>query len=175
MMYFSSFQLFLFWDNEILLMPWLSVEMGSNFHVFSLGFLLHVSPDAGGMWSTAGCSMVTSLPDSTACFCNHTTNFAVLLQVYEMQVSEEPSSAALWDGHQHPKNSVVNLRRCFFFICFMVGAEDCQGGGHTADFDFYWMWSFLLCLDSHLHFILDSWVRKFQTLVAFSVVFCLFV
>ncbi|KFP11119.1 putative G-protein coupled receptor 144, partial [Egretta garzetta] len=42
-------------------------------------------PDAGGMWSTAGCSVVTSLPDATACFCNHTTNFAVLLQVYEMQ------------------------------------------------------------------------------------------
>ncbi|KFV60114.1 putative G-protein coupled receptor 144, partial [Tyto alba] len=52
--------------------------------VFSV-FLLHVSPDAGGMWSTAGCSVVTPLPDSTACFCNHTTNFAVLLQVYEMQ------------------------------------------------------------------------------------------
>uniref|UniRef100_A0A663FDY8 Adhesion G protein-coupled receptor D2 n=1 Tax=Aquila chrysaetos chrysaetos TaxID=223781 RepID=A0A663FDY8_AQUCH len=42
-------------------------------------------PYAGGMWSTAGCSVVTSLPDSTTCFCNHTTNFAVLLQVYEMQ------------------------------------------------------------------------------------------
>ncbi|NXJ02730.1 AGRD2 protein, partial [Psophia crepitans] len=50
-----------------------------------LCFLLRVSPDAGGMWSTAGCSVVTSLLDSTACFCNHTTNFAVLLQVYEMQ------------------------------------------------------------------------------------------
>ncbi|KAM8796603.1 adhesion G protein-coupled receptor D2 [Eudromia elegans] len=50
-----------------------------------------LSPDAGGMWSTAGCSVVTSLPDSTACFCNHTTNFAVLLQVYEAQrtVKEE--------------------------------------------------------------------------------------
>ncbi|NXL30443.1 AGRD2 protein, partial [Glaucidium brasilianum] len=50
-----------------------------------LWFLLHVSPDAGGMWSTAGCSVVTPLPDSTTCFCNHTTNFAVLLQLYEMQ------------------------------------------------------------------------------------------
>ncbi|NXE46335.1 AGRD2 protein, partial [Casuarius casuarius] len=49
-----------------------------------LFFLLHVSPDAGGMWSTTGCSVVTSLLDSTACFCNHTTNFAVLLQVYEV-------------------------------------------------------------------------------------------
>ncbi|NWR53120.1 AGRD2 protein, partial [Regulus satrapa] len=40
---------------------------------------------AGGMWSTAGCSVVMSLPDSTVCFCNHTTNFAILLQVYEME------------------------------------------------------------------------------------------
>ncbi|NWR00432.1 AGRD2 protein, partial [Paradoxornis webbianus] len=55
-----------------------------NFCVLSL-FLLHVSPDAGGMWSTAGCSVVTSLPDSTACFCNHTTHFAILLQLYEQE------------------------------------------------------------------------------------------
>ncbi|NWV22597.1 AGRD2 protein, partial [Origma solitaria] len=63
---------------------WLSVEVGVNFRVFSL-VLLRVSPDAGGMWSTAGCSVVMSLLDSTACFCNHTTNFAILLQVYELQ------------------------------------------------------------------------------------------
>ncbi|XP_015734911.1 adhesion G-protein coupled receptor D2 isoform X1 [Coturnix japonica] len=44
-----------------------------------------LSPEAGGMWSTAGCSVVTSLPDSTVCFCNHTTNFAVLLQMYEIE------------------------------------------------------------------------------------------
>lgn len=62
--------------------------------MFSL-FLLHVSPDAGGMWSTAGCSVVMSLSDSTACFCNHTTNFAILLQVYEREVCEEPVSAAV--------------------------------------------------------------------------------
>ncbi|NXG83709.1 AGRD2 protein, partial [Stercorarius parasiticus] len=61
------------------------VPPDGNFHVFSLVFLLHVSPDTGGMWSTAGCSVVTSFLESTACFCNHTTNFAVLLQVYEMQ------------------------------------------------------------------------------------------
>ncbi|NWX62355.1 AGRD2 protein, partial [Promerops cafer] len=68
--------------------PWLSApelwQEGCNFCVFSL-VLLHVSPDAGGMWSTAGCSVAKSLPDSTACFCNHTTNFAILLQLYEME------------------------------------------------------------------------------------------
>ncbi|NXC20117.1 AGRD2 protein, partial [Corythaeola cristata] len=61
------------------------VPWGGLISMCFLWFLLHVSPDAGGMWSTAGCSVVTSLPDSTACFCNHTTNFAVLLQVYEMR------------------------------------------------------------------------------------------
>lgn len=62
--------------------------------MFSL-FLLHVSPDAGGMWSTAGCSVVMSFSDSTACFCNHTTHFAILLQVCEQEVSEEPAWAAV--------------------------------------------------------------------------------
>uniref|UniRef100_K7FDM2 Adhesion G protein-coupled receptor D2 n=1 Tax=Pelodiscus sinensis TaxID=13735 RepID=K7FDM2_PELSI len=47
------------------------------------------SPDTGGMWSTVGCSIISSHPGSTACFCNHTTNFAVLLQVYKVQRSSE--------------------------------------------------------------------------------------
>ncbi|NXP66108.1 AGRD2 protein, partial [Chloropsis cyanopogon] len=71
-------------QNEVPILPWLSVEVEGHFHVFSL-VLLHVSPGAGGMWSTAGCSVAKSLPDSTACFCNHSTNFAILLQVYEME------------------------------------------------------------------------------------------
>ncbi|NXR42488.1 AGRD2 protein, partial [Zosterops hypoxanthus] len=71
-------------QNEFPITPWLSVEVKGNFCVFSL-FLLHVSPDAGGMWSTAGCSVVMSFSDSTACFCNHTTHFAILLQVCEQE------------------------------------------------------------------------------------------
>ncbi|KYO23490.1 adhesion G-protein coupled receptor D2 isoform B [Alligator mississippiensis] len=51
-----------------------------------------LSPDTGGAWSSVGCSIVTSYPESTACFCNHTTNFAVLLQVYEVQRSTEEES-----------------------------------------------------------------------------------
>ncbi|NWZ36147.1 AGRD2 protein, partial [Brachypodius atriceps] len=80
----SSSKLCFFWENEIPIISWLSVEVKGNFRVFSL-FLLHVRPDAGGMWSTAGCSVVMSLSDSTACFCNHSTNFAILLQVYEQE------------------------------------------------------------------------------------------
>ncbi|NXO01711.1 AGRD2 protein, partial [Rhinopomastus cyanomelas] len=57
--------------------------------------LLPHHPDAGGMWSTAGCSVVTSLPASTACFCNHTTNFAVLLQVHELQQRTAAEELAL--------------------------------------------------------------------------------
>lgn len=45
------------------------------------------SPDTGGSWATTGCSVATLYEDSTACFCNHSTNFAVLLQVYDAQVS----------------------------------------------------------------------------------------
>lgn len=45
------------------------------------------SPHTGGSWATAGCSVLTLYQDSTACFCNHSTSFAVLLQVYDVQVS----------------------------------------------------------------------------------------
>lgn len=49
------------------------------------------------------------------------------------------------------------------------GAEDHHRGVHTAGSDFYWMWSFLLCLDSRLHFVLGSSVRKAWILVPFLV------
>lgn len=48
-------------------------------------FLLF-SPEGGGGWSTRGCSVSSSQEDLTTCACNHTTNFAVLLQIYEVQV-----------------------------------------------------------------------------------------
>ncbi|XP_061460453.1 adhesion G-protein coupled receptor D2 [Rhineura floridana] len=50
------------------------------------------SPEGGGGWSTTGCSVVTSHVEFTACSCNHTTNFAVLLQVYDVQRSAEEES-----------------------------------------------------------------------------------
>ncbi|CAB1321772.1 unnamed protein product [Coregonus sp. 'balchen'] len=43
-------------------------------------------PEAGGWWSTKGCAVISKQYDSTVCFCNHTTNFALLMQVYEVQV-----------------------------------------------------------------------------------------
>ncbi|ELW48541.1 putative G-protein coupled receptor 144 [Tupaia chinensis] len=50
------------------------------------------SPDAGGSWATTGCSVVALHHDSAACFCNHSTNFAVLLQVYDVQRGPEEES-----------------------------------------------------------------------------------
>ncbi|XP_077917424.1 adhesion G protein-coupled receptor D2 [Halichoerus grypus] len=49
-------------------------------------------PDTGGSWAPTGCSVATVYEDSTACFCNHSTNFAVLLQVYDVQRSAEEES-----------------------------------------------------------------------------------
>uniref|UniRef100_A0A8C6Y032 Adhesion G protein-coupled receptor D2 n=1 Tax=Naja naja TaxID=35670 RepID=A0A8C6Y032_NAJNA len=54
-------------------------------------FLLF-SPEGVGGWSTRGCSVSSSQEDLTTCACNHTTNFAVLLQVYEVQRSLEEES-----------------------------------------------------------------------------------
>ncbi|XP_047448338.1 adhesion G-protein coupled receptor D2 [Mugil cephalus] len=50
-------------------------------------------PDAGGWWNTKGCEVVSKQYGSTVCYCNHTTNFALLLQVYETQLSPENEKA----------------------------------------------------------------------------------
>ncbi|XP_069465550.1 adhesion G protein-coupled receptor D2 [Ambystoma mexicanum] len=51
-----------------------------------------VSPETGGMWSTLGCIVTSSESEHTSCFCNHTTNFAILLQVHEVQRTLEEES-----------------------------------------------------------------------------------
>ncbi|XP_051760044.1 adhesion G-protein coupled receptor D2 [Ctenopharyngodon idella] len=43
----------------------------------------------GGGWSTKGCTVISTQNNSTSCYCNHTTNFALLLQIYEVQRSFE--------------------------------------------------------------------------------------
>uniref|UniRef100_A0A8D0AGP8 Adhesion G protein-coupled receptor D2 n=1 Tax=Sander lucioperca TaxID=283035 RepID=A0A8D0AGP8_SANLU len=51
------------------------------------------SPEAGGWWNTKGCDVVSKEYGYTVCYCNHTTNFALLLQVYEAQRSLENEKA----------------------------------------------------------------------------------
>ncbi|XP_026879968.2 adhesion G-protein coupled receptor D2 isoform X1 [Electrophorus electricus] len=46
-------------------------------------------PQDGGGWSTVGCEVVSFQKESTTCYCNHTTNFALLLQIYDVQFSPE--------------------------------------------------------------------------------------
>ncbi|XP_034547013.1 adhesion G-protein coupled receptor D2 [Notolabrus celidotus] len=52
-----------------------------------------LTPEAGGWWNTKGCEVVSKQYGHTVCFCNHTTNFALLLQVYEAQRSPENEKA----------------------------------------------------------------------------------
>uniref|UniRef100_A0A8D0X2Z7 Adhesion G protein-coupled receptor D2 n=1 Tax=Sus scrofa TaxID=9823 RepID=A0A8D0X2Z7_PIG len=52
----------------------------------------HPNIYSGGSWATSGCSVTALYRDSTACFCNHSTNFAILLQVYDVQRSPEDES-----------------------------------------------------------------------------------
>ncbi|XP_068460615.1 adhesion G-protein coupled receptor D2 isoform X2 [Clinocottus analis] len=52
-----------------------------------------LTPEAGGWWNTKGCDVVSKQYGSTVCSCNHTTNFALLLQVYEAQRSPENEKA----------------------------------------------------------------------------------
>ncbi|KAK7137120.1 hypothetical protein R3I93_017248 [Phoxinus phoxinus] len=43
-------------------------------------------------WSNKGCRVLPSPPDVTSCFCNHTTNFAVLMNYMEPQWSAKEES-----------------------------------------------------------------------------------
>uniref|UniRef100_A0A3Q1I9Q2 Uncharacterized protein n=1 Tax=Anabas testudineus TaxID=64144 RepID=A0A3Q1I9Q2_ANATE len=52
-----------------------------------------LSQPAGGWWNTKGCEVVSKQYGYTVCYCNHTTNFALLLQVYEVQRSPENEKA----------------------------------------------------------------------------------
>uniref|UniRef100_A0A3B3HAA5 Adhesion G protein-coupled receptor D2 n=2 Tax=Oryzias latipes TaxID=8090 RepID=A0A3B3HAA5_ORYLA len=52
-----------------------------------------LSPETGGWWNTKGCKVVSRHYGHTVCYCNHTTNFALLLQVYEAQRSPENEKA----------------------------------------------------------------------------------
>ncbi|KAM7392103.1 hypothetical protein PAMP_022738 [Pampus punctatissimus] len=53
----------------------------------------NLTPEAGGWWNTKGCEVVSKQYGYTVCYCNHTTNFALLLQVYETQRSPENEKA----------------------------------------------------------------------------------
>lgn len=66
-----------------------------SLHV-SLHCLCLPSPETGGWWNTKGCEVVSKQYGYSVCYCNHTTNFALLLQVYEAEVTfPSPISAML--------------------------------------------------------------------------------
>ncbi|XP_075903106.1 adhesion G protein-coupled receptor D2 isoform X2 [Nelusetta ayraudi] len=53
----------------------------------------NLNPETGGCWNTKGCQVVSKQYGYSACYCNHTTNFALLLQVYEVERSQENERA----------------------------------------------------------------------------------
>ncbi|XP_078282132.1 adhesion G protein-coupled receptor D2-like [Rhinoraja longicauda] len=67
-------------------------------------------PGAGGSWSTHGCSMVQSGRQSTTCYCNHTTNFALLFQLYETKQSPYEEAILM----------KLTLTGCSVSLCAMV-------------------------------------------------------
>ncbi|XP_067825590.1 adhesion G-protein coupled receptor D2 [Heptranchias perlo] len=67
-------------------------------------------PEKGGSWSTDGCRVVESELLSTACFCNHTTNFALLFQLYEVKRS----------SHEEAVLMKLTLIGCTVSLCALV-------------------------------------------------------
>ncbi|XP_038637724.1 adhesion G-protein coupled receptor D2 [Scyliorhinus canicula] len=67
-------------------------------------------PEKGGSWSTDGCRVVESELESTTCFCNHTTNFALLFQLYEVKRS----------SHEETVLMNLTLIGCTISFCALV-------------------------------------------------------
>ncbi|XP_072343897.1 adhesion G protein-coupled receptor D2-like [Scyliorhinus torazame] len=67
-------------------------------------------PEQGGSWSTDGCRVVESELESTTCFCNHTTNFALLFQLYEVKRS----------SHEETVLMNLTLIGCTISLCALV-------------------------------------------------------
>ncbi|XP_072096767.1 adhesion G protein-coupled receptor D2 [Mobula birostris] len=90
--------------HRIRMDPSLSADSLCAFWDFSL------KPESGGSWSTNGCSIVESDQWSTACFCNHTTNFALLFQLYEAKRSPDEEAVLM----------KLTLIGCSVSLCAMV-------------------------------------------------------
>ncbi|CAH1797503.1 unnamed protein product [Owenia fusiformis] len=56
-------------------------------------WMFNSSLPTGGMWSSEGCESIEIGSETTHCYCNHTTNFAVLLQVVDIQIVTGHSQA----------------------------------------------------------------------------------
>ncbi|KAK3540124.1 hypothetical protein QTP70_026453 [Hemibagrus guttatus] len=81
----------------------LGVQFTLRHHIQSTSGIVHkpicafwdfelLAEDEGG-WSTDGCEVISLQENATSCYCNHTTNFALLLQIYEVQRTPEDERA----------------------------------------------------------------------------------
>uniref|UniRef100_UPI00398E5E99 adhesion G protein-coupled receptor D2 n=1 Tax=Pristiophorus japonicus TaxID=55135 RepID=UPI00398E5E99 len=90
--------------HRVKTVPALVVDSVCAFWNFSL------RPEEGGSWSTDGCRVVESELESTACFCSHTTNFALLFQLYEVKRSP----------HEEAVLMKLTLIGCTLSLCALV-------------------------------------------------------
>ncbi|XP_067868604.1 adhesion G-protein coupled receptor D2 isoform X2 [Heterodontus francisci] len=91
-------------QHRVKTVPSLVVDSVCVFWNFSL------RPEKGGSWSADGCRVVESELQSTACFCNHTTNFALLFQLYEVKRS----------SHEETVLMKLTLIGCTISLCALV-------------------------------------------------------
>lgn len=110
--------------------------------------LLPFSPEAGGWWNTKGCEVVSRQYGYTVCDCNHTTNFALLLQLYETQVTFLPFKKKKICIDWNPQYVQLFTACVCAFVCV---SEERGERKSTAGADVYWLWSVSVWPPLHLH------------------------
>ena len=83
------------------------------------------------MWSTYGCEVVNSGEeddvDDVRCQCNHTSNFAILMQIVPFKVSKRDVCTAQVIYYLSPSNVCLRARACMYnlymYVCVRARAS----------------------------------------------------
>lgn len=108
-------------------------------------------------WSSDGCSVTFASPGVTSCLCNHTTNFAVVMNYLEPKVSFFKIGVTEIQNKSSQLNtkSVVKRYNAFkvtdFSLIFPSVTVESRGGANSVQADFHRLRSVAVCARSHLN------------------------
>ena len=72
-----------------------------------------------GQWSTDGCEINSSTPESTVCHCDHLTNFAILLSARPIKLSSPQVLALQITGYIGVSVSLVAMAATILVFVFL--------------------------------------------------------
>lgn len=94
-------------------------------------------------WSSNGCKMTFASSGVTSCLCNHTTNFAVLMNYLESTVNY----VVLTD----PSILLMIERFCNSLLFSVSVTVESWGRAYFVQADIHWLWCIFVCIGGDPH------------------------